>query len=140
MEVSVVAITDFDIINDKAKLEKLCNAFGISWSKIDKNMKVVYECINANGGNIRSLIKKNGSSVFTGEAPAAFCAVDSIFRSAGLFVVPIGDIESFDKTINKDKKDWVYAVLERGNIDSEDNLENARKFVKAVVDFKRINE
>jgi len=65
-----------------------------------------------------------------------FDAVDRIFRSAGLFIVPVGRIESFDKTINKDKKDWVYEILERGNLDSHANLETARKFVESIVDYK----
>ncbi|TWH77767.1 ATP-dependent nuclease [Sedimentibacter saalensis] len=136
LKVPVVAIPDFDIVDDSAKLKSLSSAFGINWNNVSDNMNKVYACINAENGKIRSMIKKNGSSVFTGEAPAAFCAIDSFFRSAGLFIVPIGDIESFDKTVNKDKKDWVYAILERGNLNSESNLETARKFVKSIVDYK----
>lgn len=136
LKVTIVAIPDFDIIDDSAKLKSLSASFGVEWNSVANNMGKVYECMNAEGGKIRSMIKKNGSSIFTGEAPAAFRAVDSIFRSVGLFIVPVGEIESFDKTINKDKKDWVYKILERGNLGSEKNLETARKFVKAIVDFK----
>lgn len=139
LKVPVVAIPDFDIIDDSTKLKNLCSAFGINWDDISDNMNKVYNCINAESGKIRSMIKKNGSSVFTGEAPAAFCAIDSIFHSAGLFIVPVGDIESFDKTVNKDKKDWVYAILERGNLSSESNLETARKFVQLIADYKPNN-
>lgn len=136
LNVPVVAIPDFDIIDDSSKLKGLVSAFGIDWDNISDNMSKVYACLNAENGKIRSMIKKNGSSVFTGEAPASYCAVDGIFRSSGLFIVPVGDIESFDKTINKDKKDWVYAILERGNLNSESSLETARKFIQAVVAFK----
>lgn len=138
LNVPVVAIPDFDVIDKKATLKMLSASFGVGWDKVSDNLDKIYKCINAENGKIRSMIKKNGSSVFTGEAPAAFCDVDSIFRSVGLFIVPVGDIESFDKTVNKDKKDWVYAILGRGNLDSEGNLETARKFVKAVVDFNPI--
>lgn len=136
LRVPVVAIPDFDVINDSAKLNSLCSAFGIEWNTIDGNLSKVYDCINAQNGKIRSMIKKNGSSVLTGDAPAAFCAIDSLFHSSGLFIVPVGDIESFDKTINKDKKDWIYSILERGNLNSEINLETARKFVKSIADYK----
>ena len=43
--------------------------------------------------------------------PAAYERVEAICRSVGLYVVPCGEMECFDKTINKDKKDWVYYVL-----------------------------
>ena len=138
LKVPVVAIPDFDIIDDSSKLKSLCNAFGINWNDVSDYMSKVYDCINSEGGVIRTLIKKNGSNIFTGEAPAAFDVVDKIFRSAGLFIVPVGDIESFDKTINKDKKDWVYAVLERGNLHSEITLENARNFIKSIANYKRV--
>lgn len=136
LKVPVVAIPDFDIIDDSTKLRSLCSAFGIKWDSISDYMQKIYNCINADNGKIRSMIKENGAFVLTGEAPMAFDAVDRIFRSAGLFIVPVGRIESFDKTINKDKKDWVYEILERGNLDSHANLETARKFVESIVDYK----
>ena len=136
LKVPVVAIPDFDIIDDSAKLKNLVAACGLDWNQVSDNMNIVYACMNADNGKIRSLIKKNGSAVFTGEAPAAYCDVNCAFRSVGLFIVPVGDIESFDKTINKDKKDWVYAVLERGNLNSEGSLDMARKFMEAIVAYK----
>lgn len=137
LKVPVVAIPDFDVVNDSTKLKALCFAFGINWNDISGDMSKIYACINADNGKIRSMVKKNGSSVLTGEAPAAFCTINNFFHAAGLFIVPVGDIESFDKTVNKDKKDWVYAILERGNLKGEIKLETARNFVKSIADFKR---
>ena len=45
-------------------------------------------------------------------------------------------MECFDKTVNKEKKDWVYHVLEKYDLKTEQKLEDARKFVQAVIDFK----
>lgn len=56
-------------------------------------------------------------------------------KSAGLFVVPVGEMEGFDKTINKEKKDWVYQVLGMYDLALEPKLEEARKFVQAIVDY-----
>lgn len=53
-------------------------------------------------------------------------------------VVPVGEIECFDKTINKEKKEWVYHVLENYNLATEPKLETARKFMQEIVDFKPI--
>ena len=136
LKISVVAIPDFDIMDDSAKLKYLIKAFGLDWDPISDDMNKVFDCINADGGKLRSLIKKNGSTILNGEAPAAFQRLDSKFRSVGLFIVPIGEMECFDKTINKDKKDWVYEILERGNLDSEEELEAARKFTKAILEYK----
>lgn len=45
-------------------------------------------------------------------------------------------MEGFDKTVNKEKKEWVYYVLENYDLATEAKLEEARKFVQAVVDYK----
>ena len=45
-------------------------------------------------------------------------------------------MECFDKTVNKEKKDWVYNVLEKYNLAEEPKLEEARKFVQSVVGYK----
>lgn len=55
--------------------------------------------------------------------------VESICKSVGLFVVPVGEMKCFDKTVNKEKKDWVYHVLKNYNLAVESKLEDARKFV-----------
>lgn len=136
LKVSVVAITDFDIIDNSAKFRELCTSFGLSWNRLSDDMNKIFACLNANGGQIRDLIKKNGSSLLFGDAPAAFCNVDRELRSVGLFIVPKGEIECFDKTINKEKKEWVYSILERGNLGNDDKLESARQFIKAIVDFR----
>ena len=132
----VIAIPDFDIFDDSAKLKNLASAFGIEWSLISDNLNKILACLNADNGKIRNMIKKNGHTVLEGEAPSAYRDINGIFRKAGLFVVPVGEIESFDKTINKEKKEWIYDILERGNLNTEQGLETARTFVKAVVAYK----
>ena len=84
----------------------------MDWNAISGYMNKIYDCLNANDGKIRNIIKKNGCSVLEGEAPLAYNTVNNAFRTAGLFVVPVGEIESFDKTICKDKKDWIYTKLQ----------------------------
>ena len=45
-------------------------------------------------------------------------------------------MECFDKTVNKEKKDWVYYILETYDLAKEPKLTEARAFVQSVVDFK----
>ena len=43
------------------------------------------------------------------------------------------------KTINKEKKEWVYEVLEHYNLAADPKLEEARRFVQSVIDYLPIN-
>ena len=62
--------------------------------------------------------------------------VETICKKVGLFVVPVGEMECFDKTVNKEKKDWVYHILENYDLAVEPKLTEARAFVQSVVEFK----
>lgn len=140
INVPVVAICDFDILNASQNLKPLVDAFKIDWKKtISENMKIIYDSMNAKnsrGSDAWQQIKKIGKAGFTGKEPVAYEAVEKVCKAAGLFVVPVGEMECFDKTVNKEKKDWVYHVLEKYDLKTEQKLEDARKFVQAVIDFK----
>lgn len=85
--------------------------------------------------NAWTQIKKIGKAGFIGDEPAAYEKVEAVCKTAGLFVVPVGEMEGFDKTTNKEKKEWVYEVLGKYDLAVEPKLEDARKFVQAVVDY-----
>lgn len=135
LRVSVIAIPDFDIINNKSKLSQLTDSYGIDKSEISTKLSVIYNTLNADGGKIRDFIKKNGYSVLTGEAFNTYQELDQLFKDYGLFIVPVGEIESFDKSITESKKEWIYSVIERGNLSDCDELKSARKFVEEIVSY-----
>lgn len=139
VNVPVVAICDFDLLNSSQNFKPLINAFGEKWENILSNgMKTIYDNMNAkssNGDNAWELIKKVGKSGFTGEAPSAYEKVELICKKFGLFIVPVGEMECFDKTINKEKKDWVYYVLSNYDLATEPKLAGARAFVQDFIDF-----
>ena len=91
---------------------------------------------NSSENNAWEQIKKIGKAGFTGDAPAAYEKVETICKKVGLFVVPVGEMECFDKTVNKEKKDWVYHILENYDLAVEPKLTEARAFVQSVVEFK----
>lgn len=106
---------------------------------LSADMKIIYDSMNAKNSfadNAWDQIKKVGKLGFTGNEPAAYEKVEAACKSAGLFVVPVGEMECFDKTVNKEKKDWVYHVLENYDLATEAKLEEARKFVQEIVDYK----
>lgn len=90
---------------------------------------------NSSGNDAWKQIKKIGKAGFTGNEPAAYEKVEKVCKSVGLFVVPVGEMECFDKTINKEKKDWVYYELENYDLKVEPKLEGVREFVQAVVEY-----
>lgn len=139
VDVPVVAISDFDLLNSSQNFKPLVSAFGLNWkTELSENMKIIYDSMNAknSGGNDAwQQIKKIGKAGFTGDEPAAYDKVEEVCKAVGLFVVPVGEMECFDKTINNEKKDWVYYVLENYDLKVEPKLEDARKFVQAVVEY-----
>ena len=138
VDVPVMAICDFDILNDSRNIKEILKSFGYKWDNIADKMKIIYDEMNGKSGvgeDAWSQIKRIGKTGFTGDAPAAYEIVETECRKIGLYIVPVGEMECFDKTVNKEKKDWVYHVLEKYNLATESKLEEARKFVQAVVDF-----
>lgn len=140
VNVPIVAICDFDLLNESHNFKLIVEAFGLNWDgALSTDMKIIYDGMNAksSGGNDEwKRLKKIGKDGFTGNEPAAYERVETVCISAGLFVVPVGEIECFDKTVNKEKKDWVYHVLENYDLAVEPKLDKARKFVQSVVDYK----
>ena len=141
VNVSVAAICDFDLLNSRQNFEAITNSFGIDYGvKLSEDMKIIYDSMNAKNSVTNNTawkqIKKIGKAGFIDNAPAAYEKVEAVCKSAGLFVVPLGEMECFDKTVNKEKKDWVYHVLENYDLATEAKLEEARKFVQEIVDYK----
>lgn len=140
VNVPVAAICDFDILNASPNFKLITASFGIDWEVVlSADMKIIYDSMNAkssSANNAWNQIKKVGKAGFTGNEPVAYEKVEAVCKSAGLFVVPVGEMECFDKTVNREKKDWVHHVLENYDLATEEKLEEARKFVQVIVDYK----
>lgn len=136
VNVPVAAICDFDLLNSSQNFKPLIDAFGENWGKVWSNgMKTIYDNMNAKQDSWTH-IKKIGKLGFDGDAPAAYEKVEKICKKVGLFIVPVGEMECFDKTVNKEKKEWVYHILETYDLAIEPKLADARSFVQSIVDFK----
>ncbi len=135
LNVPVIAIPDFDIIDNKRQLIQLCESFDIEIEEFETELNKIYNCINSNDGALRRIIKNNGYSVLKGESYSAYLDIEKIFYKKGLFIVPVGELESFDKSNEKNKKDWVYSILERGNLNEDKKLNSAREFIQKIIDF-----
>lgn len=142
VNVPVVTICDFDLLNSSQDLRPIAESLGLEWNVLlEEGMRTVYNSMNAKNGsgiNAWEQIKKIGKAGFTGDEPAAYEKVEKLLKSVGIFVVPVGEMEGFVKTINKEKKEWVYKVLENHDLASDSELEDARKFVQSVIDYMPI--
>ena len=140
VNVPVVSICDFDLLNSSQDFKPLIIAFGETWNNVfSSGMQTIYDNMNAKnstGINAWEQIKKTGKAGFTDDAPEAYEKVEAICKKIGLFVVPVGEMEGFVKTINKEKKDWVYHVLSNFDLATDPKLSEARSFVQSIVDFK----
>ena len=136
INVPVVAISDFDLINNKQNLKGVTDALGIDWNlALNADMKTIYDDMNSKAGAWES-IKETGRAGFRGETFVAYSRVESVCKSAGLFVVPVGEMECFDKMVTKTKKEWVYEVIEKCDFVNSPDLQEARKFVKEIAEFR----
>ena len=67
-----------------------------------------------------------------GEATLAFNRLQIKFKEKNIFILELGEIESFDKTIGGHGPSWVNSVLEKDILENHD-LEDARRFVSETI-------
>lgn len=135
LKVPVVAIPDFDIINNSGEFKPLIEAFDIKWDNLP--MKGVFDWLNANE-NIKEHLKRQGKNALDGEASVAYSRIEQICNSSGLFIVPCGEMECFHKN-NLSKADWVYNELKNSNLATDNELRDAREFVQSIINFNIVN-
>ena len=139
VNVPVVAICDFDLLNSSHVFRPLIEAFGMNWDALlASGMRTFFDSVNARksaDANVWEKLRRTGKAGLDGQEPAAYERVESICREAGLYIVPCGEMECFDKTVNREKKEWVYHILENYDLATEAKLCEARSFVQSVVDF-----
>lgn len=79
-----------------------------------------------------SLAKENGQSfISSGQPSQALKSLMEQLSLLGIFVVPVGELEGFCKTIGSHGPTWVNKVLEK-DLARDEELDAARKFVRCV--------
>jgi len=137
LKIPTTAILDFDILVNKSKLKSLIEALGGDFEPFKDSTKKIYNWVNAknqekgSGDWFKDGLKEHGKEIFNGEAADAFREMDSLCKSIGLYIVPVGELECFHKC-SKEKQDWVYYMLENFNLATSDELQAARDFVKPI--------
>lgn len=78
-------------------------------------------------------LKRNGITALpSGDATVAFQRLDQVLRNAGIFIVPVGELECFVKQVGGHGPDWVNKVLETyPDLDNE-VYDEIKKFITQV--------
>ena len=80
-------------------------------------------------------VKEVGKAFFSGGAYTDLNNLMNICKQSGLFIVPVGELESFYKpAANKHATAWVDIVMGL-NLSNDPELAEARKFVEEIVAF-----
>jgi AAA15 family ATPase/GTPase len=82
-----------------------------------------------------SKIKEVGKKFFTGDSYNKFNEVDIICRTNGIFFVPVGELEFFYRPNSSHGTKWVNEVLEHVDLKNDSELNEAREFVREILDF-----
>ena len=80
-------------------------------------------------------VKEVGKSFFSGEAYSDLNDIMTTCKTGGIFIVPVGELESFYKpAANKHGTAWVDIVMSK-DLANDVELEEARRFVGEMVSF-----
>lgn len=81
-------------------------------------------------------IKETGKAFFKGETYKAWEELNEYVSKKGLFIVPVGEIESFYKRASGHSKQWWENLIESSvDFANDKDLHDAHEFVKTVVNF-----
>ena len=78
-------------------------------------------------------IKQAGThAIPAGQATDQFNRLNSLCKAAGLWVVPVGEVEGFCRTIGGHGPKWVQKVLEDRDVEKDADLQAARDFLSEL--------
>lgn len=78
-------------------------------------------------------LKKSGISALpSGDATQAFDELNEILKQAGIFIVPVGELECFVKQVGGHGPDWTNKVLEKYPDLSDRVYDEIKNFIKIV--------
>jgi energy-coupling factor transporter ATP-binding protein EcfA2 len=78
-------------------------------------------------------VKEGGKAALPkGQPTQQFNTIDNICSQSGLWIVPVGEMEGFCKSVGGHGPPWVQSVLETKDLGSDPELQQAREFVAKI--------
>ena len=130
LSVKTFAIVDFDMLKDRSKLKKLVEGVGGTWGAMDSLYAPMADALNADGGKGWAQGKDKGLTGVPPGAPsqAAQDLIDAL-HAQRVLLVPVGELEGFDRTIVGEGTLWVNRMLEK---QGHKTSVEARKLIKLI--------
>ena len=78
-------------------------------------------------------VKSAGESAIpSGDATKQFKELQDISKQMGLWIVPVGELEGFCKSVGGHGPRWVQKVIENRDLAADSELESARVFMREI--------
>ena len=86
-------------------------------------------------------IKNAGEAALpAGQATQQFQDLQAMCKQFGLWIVPVGELEGFCKSIGGHGPRWVQEVIEQRNLASDAELERARMFMREIWTARKVEQ
>ena len=113
--VRTYAIVDFDALRSEALVRNIVSAVGGSWDPIGSMYTRVATVLNENEGRLWPDAKEHGLQALPpGNPTVDGNALLRLLRDQRVLVVPVGEMEGFERSVGGTGGGWVTGVLERG--------------------------
>lgn len=111
LSVEALAIVDFDVLRVKADVRGIVEAIGATWtSEMNTNYTTCVQLVNQ--ASSWDMVKHLGlQGLAPGPSFTAGGELINALKDVGLLVVPIGEMEDYDKNINLHGAGWVSEAL-----------------------------
>lgn len=130
LNVSAWAIVDFDALSDKRQIKSIVASLGHTWTEeMDGHYRTLAESLNKTD-SWRATKNRGLSGLGSGVPYNSAAALLGHLRERGLLVVPVGEMEDFDKSIGAKGSTWVSTMLERG---AHQSCQEARALVAPIL-------
>ena len=117
---------------------KSSNSLSEYWKYCQKAVKYLAVCEKSLGQFPRlrtnwDLVKSAGvSAIPSGDASVSFQRLSPELKRMGIWIVPVGELESFCKSVPGKGSRWVREIIKNFNIEFDSEFQSARDFMREL--------
>jgi len=112
LKVRLFAIVDFDALRERTVIKQIVESVGGEWDSLEEDYSSLIRVMNPNGGVLWDQAKTQGlAAVPQGDASQQAVRLLGGLSRQRVLVVPVGEMEGFDRTIGGKSSTWVNGML-----------------------------
>jgi hypothetical protein len=113
LDVDTWAIVDFDVLKERAIISRIVTSIGSDWSLFESDYSAFVGVVGNPAMPVWASLKSSGvSAVPPGPATIAATSLLRMLAEARILVVPVGELEGFDRSTTLEGSQWVSNALE----------------------------